>query len=617
MNPEKHHQPPHHIFWENHKKDNSNAIFKKSAESPKNPSRKGFKGQESFCNMKPSEHFELAKKLESSAGTNVSLKKAVHHYETAADNGLVQAQFRLGVAFSKGELGLEKNVQKAFTYFQLAANQGFAPSQYSLANFFYKGLGGFKKSYEKAFKYYKLAADQGHEAVQYIVACCYSRGKGVEKSKEKAFEYFKSAADQGHINAHYKLLGYHESKYTKSLKEMFEYEKSKADEGVVEAQYVIAECFRRGGHWIKESWRDAFHYYKLAAAQGHIKAIRLLFECHHYGKRVEESQEEALNYLKQGTQLNDPECQYQLGLYYNKGQGNLTLSTANAYKYFKLAADQKHQSAIRALRVLGRILHPQAQEVNIQSYLHDQNISTLEAILKSYVNYPIFLEKFHYSWEEAQVICDAMIENPRFTFMCKGYELPRLFFAFELKGYNEKNDLEFEQIFNPNTNQETWGCVFIGNDLRDRTLKFVEEDPEVLERKHLESLAELQREENKNRAREIYASLPKGEITYPGSQELNIDAYLEDRKIDTLKKIFESSKDRPIYLRVLEANYAEIAAIREAMIENPRFTFFCSTPDNYSLEESFHLAGYGGCFKKKVIKGDARRLIGFVFKGKK
>ena len=75
MNPEKHHQPPHHIFWENHKKDNSNAIFKKSAESPKNPSRKGFKGQESFCNMKPSEHFELAKKLESSAGTDVSLKR--------------------------------------------------------------------------------------------------------------------------------------------------------------------------------------------------------------------------------------------------------------------------------------------------------------------------------------------------------------------------------------------------------------------------------------------------------------------------------------------------------------------------------------------------------------
>ena len=56
----------------------------------------------------------------------------------AADNGLVQAQFRLGVAFSKGELGLEKNVQKAFAYFQLVANQGFAPSRYSLANFFIK-----------------------------------------------------------------------------------------------------------------------------------------------------------------------------------------------------------------------------------------------------------------------------------------------------------------------------------------------------------------------------------------------------------------------------------------------------------------------------------------------
>jgi TPR repeat protein len=415
---------------------------------------------------------------------------------------------------------------KAFEYFKLAADQGDLASKNAIGDAYCSGH-GIRKSYEKAFEYYKLAADQGYSKAQYSLGKCYQLGLGVEESWDEALKYYLLANKQDHPQAKKAIS---ELKFIKNLKIM-------ADQGDKEKQFILAKKFRQGGHKIKESWEHALHYYKLAAEQGHIEAIKFLFDCYSYGKKVEESKEEAVRYLMLGALLKDPECQVKLGFYYEQGWGNLNTSIADAFNYYQLAANQGNQGAIKKLKNMARILHPEAQEVEIQTYLQDKNISTLEAILKKHVNYPIFLEKSYYSWEEAQVIRDAMIENSRFTLICPGSEMSLIFDAFELRGYDKKKDLKYARIVNPVTRQETYGCVFVGNDINDASLKFVEEDPEAFERKRLESLAELQRKKNKNRASEIYLSLSKEEILYPDSQELNI----EDRNIDTLKKSNKSN----------------------------------------------------------------------------
>jgi TPR repeat protein len=130
---------------------------------------------------------------------------------------------------------------------------------------------------------------------------------------------------------------YIKGKYVKkSVAQAFKYYKSSADQGNKQAQYQVAECFRQGGYDFKESWKEALVYYKLAAEQGHIQAIRFLFKCYHYGQGVAESQKAALKYLKLGAELKDPECQYQLGNYYENGGGGLTPSLTEALKLLRL-----------------------------------------------------------------------------------------------------------------------------------------------------------------------------------------------------------------------------------------------------------------------------------------
>lgn len=74
-----------------------------------------------------------------------------------------------------------------------------------------------------------------------------------------------------------------------------------------------------------------------------------------------------------------------------------------------------------------------------------------------------------FTWEEAQIISQAMIDNPLLTFMCSEDGIPRLLLAFELAGYHSK-DLSSSRLVNPSTQQETWASVFIGHDLQNRLL---------------------------------------------------------------------------------------------------------------------------------------------------
>ena len=554
----------------------------------------------------------------------------------AADQGYAMGQCNIGLYFKNGK-GIDQSNHQAFHYFKLAADQGLALGQYYVGACFKTGT-GIEQSDEKAFKYFQLAADQGYAKAQYQVGKLFYEGKGIQQSSKKALDYFKLAskqgfakakkfitenemseikkmADQGDADDQIQMGEWYQIK--KSLIEACKYYRLAADQGKKQIQYKAARAIEQMGYDIEGSWELAIYYYKMAAIQGHLLSIRRLFSYYHYGQGVEESQEEALKYLRLGIQLNDPECQYQLGRYHENGWGNLIPSLVESFKYYKLAAKQGHQQAIKSLRP--RILHPDAQEVNIQSYLQDLNISTLEVILKGYGNQPIFLEKHSFSSEEAQVICAAMIENPRFTFMCSKYdEISSLILVFELAGYSEE-DLNFSKLVNPSTQEETYGCVFVGHDVKDNLLYFgsLEDDPQRAKEMHLETLAEIERKENRIKAYKIYQTLPNCEIKYPGSQEIDISNYLSDNNIDTLKTILSLFENSPAHLYMTRTSYEEIMAIREAMINNPRLCFLCNDWESQiDLEEAFYHAGYRRCLKKKKEVKDGQKFYGYLFKGK-
>lgn len=80
-------------------------------------------------------------------------------------------------------------------YFRLAAEAGVADAQYDLGVLLLDGKGTFK-SEEEAVRYFKLAADQGNADAQYNLGICYYQGRGVAESHEEAIRYLELAVRQ-------------------------------------------------------------------------------------------------------------------------------------------------------------------------------------------------------------------------------------------------------------------------------------------------------------------------------------------------------------------------------------------------------------------------------------
>lgn len=266
----------------------------------------------------------------------------------------------------------------------------------------------------------------------------------------QAFDYFKKSANKGFPSAQYYLEKY------------FQFG---SDNGNAEASFLLAKDEQAIHSWSQK----ALFYFNRAAHQNHLESIWLLFEHYHNGELCQESQKKALIYLRLGAELDHTKCQYYLGEYYIHGFGGLKPSIEEAFKYYRLAAKKGHRRALISLHP--RILHPSAQPVDISAYEETQDLQVLKTILEGWGHQPIFLEMTGFSWEETQVICEAMIENPHLTFMCQERDESRLFLAFELAGHHPAKDLSYKPIVNPVTCRKTWGYVFTAYDVRDSALK--------------------------------------------------------------------------------------------------------------------------------------------------
>ena len=84
--------------------------------------------------------------------------------EGAADQGCMEAQYSLGMAYYNGD-GMTKNYSKAAEWFWKAAVQGCVEAQYCLGKMFYNG-DGMAKDDRTAVKWFWKAADQGSMEAQ-------------------------------------------------------------------------------------------------------------------------------------------------------------------------------------------------------------------------------------------------------------------------------------------------------------------------------------------------------------------------------------------------------------------------------------------------------------------
>ena len=88
-------------------------------------------------------------------------KRAAEYYRKAAEFGLPEAQFNLGVLHRQGR-GIPQDYAEAAKWFRRAAEQGMPPAQYNLGISYLKGE-GVPESFRDAYIWFTLAGIGGHK----------------------------------------------------------------------------------------------------------------------------------------------------------------------------------------------------------------------------------------------------------------------------------------------------------------------------------------------------------------------------------------------------------------------------------------------------------------------
>ena len=220
--------------------------------------------------------YKLAEKLFLN-GDEEDRRTAVEWYWKAAEQGLANAQYHLGVCYANGT-GTAVNKQEAFYWYKMAAEQGLAKAQFNLAICYDNGEGTAVNKPE-AFRWYKAAAEQGIAVAQNNLAVCYNNGEGTAVNKPEAFRWYKKAAEQGMAIAQNNLGFCYEIGAGTAVNktEAVCWYKAAARQRYTSAQYNLARCYENGiGTEVNKT--EAFRWYKAAAYQGNASARKRLRE---------------------------------------------------------------------------------------------------------------------------------------------------------------------------------------------------------------------------------------------------------------------------------------------------------------------------------------------------
>lgn len=116
-------------------------------------------------------------------------REGLKWYRKAADHGYARAQYRLGMCYYMGEVGLKRNYTEAAKWFQKAAAQGLDAAQHHLGQMFEYGE-GVKQDYTEALQWYRKAAAQDDEFAQMALSKMYREGRGVKQDYVEAYFWY-------------------------------------------------------------------------------------------------------------------------------------------------------------------------------------------------------------------------------------------------------------------------------------------------------------------------------------------------------------------------------------------------------------------------------------------
>lgn len=121
-----------------------------------------------------------------------------------AEWGDANAQFNVGLVYSKGSETLPRDYSRAAEWYRKAAGQRMATAQFNLGVLYASGQ-GVEKDESKAAALYRQAAEQGLVDAANNLAAMYEQGEGVDRNLAEAEKWYRFAAERGMPKAQFNL----------------------------------------------------------------------------------------------------------------------------------------------------------------------------------------------------------------------------------------------------------------------------------------------------------------------------------------------------------------------------------------------------------------------------
>ena len=139
----------------------------------------------------------------------------LNHFQTAAQEGDAEAQYQLGVYYSKRSSGLLMSFEESLKWIKLAAEQGHAKANFHLGSLYlfgdahpFSGAVVCPKDEVQAGKCFSVAlsafseqAERGNADAMVWLAAMYAKGFGVIRDQDKANSLLLNAAALGNQEA--------------------------------------------------------------------------------------------------------------------------------------------------------------------------------------------------------------------------------------------------------------------------------------------------------------------------------------------------------------------------------------------------------------------------------
>lgn len=232
-------------------------------------------------------------------------------------------------AYNEKAYLLYKSPTESTKYYQLSANQGNVFGLYELANAYYDGIGvtketdkalglwgkcsetGFRKAYSKLGDHYLAIGDSV---------------KGLELLyKGGDIKILKSFARNNNAIAEYWLGRYHEDECIKAI-----YTKTSTRDKETGIELTAGEHREKAEAWFLKS-----------ARQNYAPAMGKLGYCYYFFHNSQDYHKASIDWIRKGSEANDPYSLYLLGLFYNEGWG-IEKSPEKGYTFYKKAAENGH-----------------------------------------------------------------------------------------------------------------------------------------------------------------------------------------------------------------------------------------------------------------------------------